>query len=307
MGKVIVTDTNLTNIANAIRGKNGSSATYKPSQMSAAIAALPVLDTSDATATASDILSGKTAYANGSKITGNIASKTSSNLTVSGATVTAPAGYYASAASKAVASGSQGTPSITVSSAGLITASCTDTTGYITGSTKSSTQQMTVQAAQTITPGTSNQTIASGRYLTGTQTIKGDANLIAANIKSGVSIFGVTGTYGGESSMESGSYVGTGTSGSSNKNSLTFSKVPKLLIIAKRSGGGDNGSGVRISINCANLTTSDTRNWGGGYSSSYSLLFASKSSDGKTIYWHADNAENQFNTSSDTYYYHAFS
>jgi hypothetical protein len=30
--------------------------------------------------------------------------------------------------------------------------------------------------------------------LTGTQTIKGDSNLVASNIKSGVSIFGVTGT-----------------------------------------------------------------------------------------------------------------
>lgn len=50
------------------------------------------------------------------------------------------------------------------------------------------------QAAQTITPGTTDKTIASGKYLTGTQTIKGDANLLAGNIKSGVSIFGVAGT-----------------------------------------------------------------------------------------------------------------
>lgn len=50
------------------------------------------------------------------------------------------------------------------------------------------------QAAQTITPGTADKTIASGRYLTGAQTIKGDANLVAGNIKSGVSIFGVAGT-----------------------------------------------------------------------------------------------------------------
>lgn len=52
-----------------------------------------------------------------------------------------------------------------------------------------------VKAAQTYTPGTSNQTISSGQWLTGAQTISGDADLKAANIKKGVSIFGVTGTY----------------------------------------------------------------------------------------------------------------
>lgn len=49
--------------------------------------------------------------------------------------------------------------------------------------------------AATITPGTTAQTIAANTYLTGTQTIAGDANLIASNIKSGVSIFGINGTY----------------------------------------------------------------------------------------------------------------
>lgn len=53
------------------------------------------------------------------------------------------------------------------------------------------------KAAQTYTPGTVDQTIASGRWLTGAQTIKGDANLVAGNIKKDVSIFGVTGTYEG--------------------------------------------------------------------------------------------------------------
>ena len=49
------------------------------------------------------------------------------------------------------------------------------------------------QAAQTITPGTTDQTIAASKYLAGAQTIKGDAKLVAENIKSGVSIFGVSG------------------------------------------------------------------------------------------------------------------
>ncbi len=90
----------------------------------------------------------------------------------------------------------QATPSIDVSSGGLITASATQGEGYVSAGTKSATKQLTVQAEQTITPGTSDKTIPSGRYLTGVQTIKGDPNLIAENIKSGVSIFGILGSAG---------------------------------------------------------------------------------------------------------------
>lgn len=53
---------------------------------------------------------------------------------------------------------------------------------------------ITKKAAATYTPGTSNQTIGANQYLSGAQTIKGDSNLVAGNIRSGVSIFGVTGT-----------------------------------------------------------------------------------------------------------------
>lgn len=56
---------------------------------------------------------------------------------------------------------------------------------------------VTRQGASTITPGTVNQTIASDTYLTGTQTISGDSDLISENIKSGINIFGVTGNYSG--------------------------------------------------------------------------------------------------------------
>lgn len=66
---------------------------------------------------------------------------------------------------------------------------------------------VTKKSAATYTPGTSDQSIASGQYLNGTQTIKGDSNLTAANIKSGVKIFNVTGSYAG-----SGSSSGTDTS-----------------------------------------------------------------------------------------------
>lgn len=186
-------------IADAIRGKTGGSDPIVADNFPEAIAGISSgTDTSDATATAGDILSGKTAYVAAGKVTGTIASKSSSNLTSSGATVTVPAGYYPSQASKSVATATQATPSITVSSAGLITAKSTQSAGYVSSGTKSATKQLTTQGAQTITPGTSNKTIASGRYLTGTQTIKGDANLVAANIKKGVSIFGVAGSNEGE-------------------------------------------------------------------------------------------------------------
>lgn len=49
--------------------------------------------------------------------------------------------------------------------------------------------------ATSYTPGTADQTIAANQWLAGAQTIQGDANLLAANIKKGVSIFNVAGSY----------------------------------------------------------------------------------------------------------------
>lgn len=172
------------------------------------------IDDSDATLNSGGkMLDGVTAYAGGTKYTGTIETKTSSDLTASGATVTAPAGYYASAASKAVSSGSvtapstisgtsasvsTGTNTLTLSKTVSVTPSVTSA-GYISSGTAgnasvSLTASVTTKAAATITPGTSNQTIASGTYLTGAQTISGDADLVAGNIKSGVTIFGVSGS-----------------------------------------------------------------------------------------------------------------
>lgn len=69
--------------------------------------------------------------------------RSSSDLTASGATVSVPYGYYSADASKTVASGSAGTPTATKGSvsnhAVNVTPSVTNTTGYITGGTKTGT------------------------------------------------------------------------------------------------------------------------------------------------------------------------
>lgn len=153
---------------------------------------------------AGDLLSGKQLIGqDGNIITGTIPSKASTDISVSGRTVTVPAGYYPSQARKSIASATQATPSITVSSGGLITASATQSAGYVTSGTKSATKQLTTQAGKTVTPSTSQQTaVASGRYTTGTVYVAGDSDLVAANIKKGVNIFGVAGTYEGSAIIE---------------------------------------------------------------------------------------------------------
>lgn len=158
--------------------------------------------------------------------------RSSSDLTASGATVTAPAGYYDSAATKTVANGavtapstisgtsatvSTGTNTLTLTKTVSVTPSVT-TAGYISSGTAgnssvSLTASVTTQAAQTIHPSTADQSIASGRYLTGAQTVKAvtTTNLTADNIKSGVvvkigdstdddCVTSVTGTYSGGTS-----------------------------------------------------------------------------------------------------------
>ena len=142
MTDYLTTDTELTSVANAIRTKGGTSAQLVyPTGFVSAIEAIPSgTSTSDATATAADILSPKTAYVANGKVTGSIQTKSSSDLTASGRTVTVPAGYYASQATKDVAIGTPGMPTATkvshTSHSIRIIPSVTNTEGYINGGTE---------------------------------------------------------------------------------------------------------------------------------------------------------------------------
>ena len=168
-------------------------------------------------ATPEDVASGKTFSAGGGfTMVGTATASTPSlqekSVTPSATeqTVTPDSGYdgLSRVTVEAMPTAALSTPTISVDSAGKITAKVEQTaSGYVEAGSKSATKQLTTKGAATITPGTSDQTIASGTYLTGAQTIKGDANLVAGNIKSGVSIFGVA-----------GSFAGSGGGGSSDNN-----------------------------------------------------------------------------------------
>ena len=161
------------------------------------------------TATASHILSGYTATTDAGSITGTIASKAAATITPGTTNQTIAAGQYLSGVQtiagdadlisaniKAGANifGVAGSSTVVDTSPGTVTAAqmLSGAVGFSDGVQVTGT--ITSKAAATYTPGTTNQTIAAGQYLSGTQTIAGDADLISANIISNKTIFGVAGS-----------------------------------------------------------------------------------------------------------------
>ena len=182
-------------------------------------------DTSNANATAGKVLSGYTCYVNDSKITGTMPNQGTKTASLNpGGSYTIQAGYHngsgkisvnsLSSQTSATAtagkilsgrtawvSGSKLTGTMTnrgaVNQALGANGSYTIPAGWHNGSGKV-TQNLTKQAAVNVTPGTANKTAcAANRWTTGNIVIVGSSSLTAGNIKNGVWIFGVKGTFTG--------------------------------------------------------------------------------------------------------------
>lgn len=128
--------------------------------------------------TAAGYISSGTAGNSSVSLTASISTRSSSDLTVSGATVTVPSGYYSANASKAVATGTAGTPTATKGTVSnhsvTVRPSVTNTTGYITGGTKTGTG-VSVSASE----------LVSGTYNVTSSGTKNVTNYASASVPSG--------------------------------------------------------------------------------------------------------------------------
>jgi hypothetical protein len=167
-----------------------------------------VVDTADGTTTADKILNTYTGYVNGAKVTGTMANNGAVTITPGATAKAIPVGYHNGSGTVAtdvnlvtgnIISGKTifgvaGKASVVETSSANATAGqmLSGVTGYVNGALI--TGNIASKTAQTYYPGTGTQTIGAGQYLSGVQTINGDGNLIASNILSGKTIFGVAGS-----------------------------------------------------------------------------------------------------------------
>jgi hypothetical protein len=171
-----------------------------------------VVDTAEATVanriTAGDVLSGKVGFVQGAKVTGTMANNGAGGTVTPGtANQTKPAGYYSSAitisgdtdlVSANIKAGVDifgvvGATNVVDTSEATSPASAgqilTGKIGFVNGAKVTGT--MPNQGSPSFTPGIGSIPLSAGYYSGGS--IAGDPDLISANIKAGVDIFGVAG------------------------------------------------------------------------------------------------------------------
>ena len=163
----------------------------------------------DGDAATSDVLTGKTFYSGGSKKTGTMTNQGAWSTTkTSNGDVPIPAGFHNGSGkvtvnvSTSTTTGALDTPSISFDKTlGRFTAtSKVKTSGYIsTSDTTTKSYMLARYLGGEYTPTKESKTVSlTEKYCTGDVVIKGDNNLIPANIKNGISIFGVAGSYTGD-------------------------------------------------------------------------------------------------------------
>lgn len=116
------------------------------------------------------------------------------------------------------------------------------------------------------------------------------------------------GKLGDKARVQVVSYVGTGTYGSSNPNSLTFDFVPKVVMFLRGYKKGSTQFGHLTAshsddnkvVTPESLATTYTRF--NGFGDSFGS-YAKKSEDGKTIFWYNEQASTQGNNTGYTYYF----
>ena len=166
----------------------------------------------DGDAATSDVLTGKTFYSGGSKKTGAMTNQGAWSTTkTSNGDVPIPAGFHNGSGkvtvnvSTSTVTGELDTPSISFDKTlGRFTAtSKVKTSGYIsTSDTTTKSYTITRYLGGEYTPTKESKTVSlTEKYCTGDVVIKGDNNLIPANIKNGISIFGVAGSYTGDGAI----------------------------------------------------------------------------------------------------------
>ncbi|MBS6559229.1 MAG: hypothetical protein KH355_03015 [Clostridiales bacterium] len=180
--------TNLEPVASAITSMGQSASKKdKPNVLGQKIKAI----STDATGVEAEMLAGKTFYAAGQKKIGTMPNMGAANATLNaGGSYVIPQGYHNGSGKVTANSLASQTPA-TATAAQILSGQ----TAWVNGN--KITGNMPSKGAQTYTPNTVNQTIGAGQYLSGTQTIAGDANLVPGNIRKGKKIFGVTGTFEG--------------------------------------------------------------------------------------------------------------